>query len=85
MTLTARLRHVYWIGGGSGAGKSTIARRSATRHGLRLYSTDDAMPDHAGRATPEDAPYLSRFTAMDIDTTTDEGELTRKVIQAFSL
>jgi hypothetical protein len=25
--LRARLRHVYWIGGGSGAGKSTIARR----------------------------------------------------------
>jgi predicted ATPase len=25
--LRARLRRVYWIGGGSGAGKSTIARR----------------------------------------------------------
>jgi adenylylsulfate kinase-like enzyme len=24
--LPARLRHVFWIGGGSGAGKSTIAR-----------------------------------------------------------
>jgi ABC-type glutathione transport system ATPase component len=29
--LRARLRHVYWIGGGSGAGKSTIARRIACR------------------------------------------------------
>jgi adenylate kinase family enzyme len=30
------LRHVYWIGGGSGAGKSTIARRIAAQHGLHV-------------------------------------------------
>ena len=54
--LRARLRHVYWIGGGSGAGKSTIARRLADRHGLRLYATDDVMADHARRSTPEEAP-----------------------------
>jgi hypothetical protein len=65
--LRARLKHVYWIGGGSGAGKSTIARRIAVRHGLHVYATDDAMPDHAGRSTPEDAPQLSRFKAMDMD------------------
>ena len=35
-SLTSRLRHVYWIGGASGSGKSTIARRLADRHGLRL-------------------------------------------------
>jgi putative ribosome biogenesis GTPase RsgA len=50
------LRHVYWIGGGSGAGKSTIARRIAARHGLRVYATDDAMADHAGRSSPEECP-----------------------------
>jgi 2-phosphoglycerate kinase len=65
--LRARLRHVYWIGGGSGAGKSTIARRIAARHGLHVYSTDEAMPDHARRSTPEDAPYLSGFMTMDMD------------------
>ena len=43
--LRERLGHVYWIGGGSGAGKSTIARRVAERHGLHLYATDDVMPD----------------------------------------
>ncbi|GAA3221454.1 hypothetical protein [Actinocorallia longicatena] len=36
----ARLKHVSWIGGGSGAGKSTIARRLAAEHGLHVYSTD---------------------------------------------
>ncbi|MFI7382833.1 hypothetical protein [Streptomyces sp. NPDC049813] len=62
-----RLRHVYWLGGGSGAGKSTTARRLAERHGWRLYATDDAMHDHARRATPEEAPHLHAFTAMDMD------------------
>ncbi|WP_447002652.1 hypothetical protein ACRAKI_23415 [Saccharothrix isguenensis] len=63
----ARLRHVRWIGGGSGAGKSTVARRLADRHGLRVYSTDDVMSDHAGRCTAEDAPFLRGFAAMDMD------------------
>ena len=63
----ARLRHVYWIGGGSGAGKSIIARRVAGRHGLCVYATDDAMADHDGRFRPQDAPLLSRFKAMDMD------------------
>ncbi|MFB9837686.1 AAA family ATPase [Actinoallomurus acaciae] len=62
-----RLRHVHWIGGGSGAGKSTIARRLARRHGWRLYATDDVMRDHAGRTTPEEAPLLHEFIAMDMD------------------
>jgi adenylate kinase family enzyme len=65
--LRARLRRVYWLGGGSGAGKSTIARRIAAEHGMHVYATDDVMPDHASRSTPEDAPYLRRFKTMDMD------------------
>lgn len=65
--LRERLRHVYWIGGGSGAGKSTIARRVAARHGLHVYATDDVMADHARRSTRDDAPLLHRFMAMDMD------------------
>jgi 2-phosphoglycerate kinase len=61
------LRHVYWIGGGSGAGKSTIARRLAARYGPRLFATDEVMSDHASRSTPEDCPFLSEFAAMDMD------------------
>jgi hypothetical protein len=62
-----RLRHVYRIGGGSGAGKSTIARRLAARHGLRLYATDEVMLDHARRSTVADSPLLAGFVAMDMD------------------
>ncbi|QKG19802.1 hypothetical protein [Actinomadura verrucosospora] len=65
--LRARLAHVHWIGGGTGAGKSTIARRLAARHGLRLYPTDDVMGEHSGRSTPAESPFLSEFMAMDMD------------------
>ena len=65
--LRDRLRHVYWIGGGSGAGKSTIARRLAARHGLRVYATDDVMAEHARRSSRENCPLLHRFMAMDMD------------------
>jgi len=62
-----RLGKVYWIGGGSGAGKSTVARRLAARFGLSTYSTDDAMTDHARRSAPQEAPLLHQFMAMDMD------------------
>ncbi len=39
----------------------------AARHGLRLYATDDAMPDHARRSTPGDCPLLAAFAAMDMN------------------
>ena len=57
----------YWIGGGSAAGKSTIARRIAAQHGLTVYPTDDVMADHARRSSPEDCPLLHKFMAMDMD------------------
>jgi cytidylate kinase len=65
--LRSQLHHVYWIGGGTGAGKSTVACRIAAEYGLHLYATDDVMSDHAGRTTPEDSPSLSKFVSMDMD------------------
>jgi 2-phosphoglycerate kinase len=65
--LRARLDHVRWVGGGSGAGKSTTARAVAARHGLHLLATDDAMADHARRCPPQDCPRLQAFIAMTLD------------------
>ncbi len=65
--LRSRLRHVYWIGGGSCAGKSTIARRLAERWDLVLYSTDDVMAEHSRRSTVAACPLLHRFLAMSMD------------------
>ncbi|MBM2616154.1 hypothetical protein JIG36_11360 [Actinoplanes sp. LDG1-06] len=58
---------IYWIGGGSGAGKSTIARRLAAEHGLGVYDTDAAMADHAKRADPRTSPQLAAFIGMSMD------------------
>jgi hypothetical protein len=62
-----RLEHVVWIGGGSAAGKSTVAQRLADEYGLRVYATDDAMSRHAAALTGDQAPYLARFVAMTMD------------------
>jgi 2-phosphoglycerate kinase len=65
--ISKQLQNVYWIGGGSGAGKSTIARRLAAQHGLSVYATDDVMADHARRSSRPDCPLLHEFMAMDMD------------------
>jgi len=62
-----RLSHVFWIGGGSGSAKTTVARRLADRYGMRVYDTDAAMPGHVRRLPPDEAPYLAGFAAMDMD------------------
>lgn len=59
------MKHVRWIGGGSGAGKSTITHALADTHGLTIYDTDAAMPDHASR--PPIGPHTAAFTAMTMD------------------
>jgi hypothetical protein len=66
-SLRQQLRHVRWIGGGSGAGKSTVARRLVEDHGLRLYDSDQALRDHLGRSNAVDHPLMAAFLAMDMD------------------
>ncbi len=44
------MKHVLWIGGPPGSGKTTIATGLARRHGLRLYSADWHTWTHRDRA-----------------------------------
>jgi 2-phosphoglycerate kinase len=64
--LRERLSHVHFIGGGSGGGKSTIARRLAAKHGLQLYDAEQ-FSRYAPRTTPANSPLLHAFMAMDMD------------------
>ena len=59
-----RLRHVRWIGGGSGAGKSTIAGLLAEEYGLRLYHSDDTQSAHAARSNAADHPMPHAFLTI---------------------
>src|SRR6266700_6694745 len=64
--LQAKLRDVRWIGGGSGAGKSTVACRLSERYSLRLYGTDEMHSDHVSRTDPAEMPLVQAFRAMDM-------------------
>ena len=65
-TLRDQLRHVRWIGGGSGAGKSTVATELAARYSMQLYQCDTTLGKH-GRTNADDAPLFNAFVAMDMD------------------
>jgi hypothetical protein len=62
----SRLEHVRWIGGGSGAGKSTVAARLAAKHGFRVYHIEP-FSQYLSRTTPASAPLLHAFVGMDMD------------------
>jgi hypothetical protein len=59
--------HVRWVGGGSGAGKTTLTRRLAERFGLQLYSTDESIGVHAAELGARAAPLLDDFRRMGMD------------------
>ena len=61
------LDHVRWVGGGSGAGKTTVTRLLAERVDARLYSADATIGVHSERLEPADAPLLESFRRMDMD------------------
>lgn len=65
--LRDELAGVFWVGGGPGAGKTTVARRLAERCGLRLYIADDALQGHGERLNRPEYPLTQAFLAMDMD------------------
>lgn len=53
--------HVLWLGGSTCAGKTSVAKRLAAAHGLRVYHCDEAFAEHRRRARPDRHPGFCRI------------------------
>lgn len=60
---TSGLSSVFWLGGGSGAGKTTLARAVAGRLDLRVYHVDVFGYNHIRRMTQGSFPQTQAFNA----------------------
>jgi hypothetical protein len=58
------LRHVLWIGGTPGSGKTAVATRLARRHGLRWYGSDTRTWRHRDRALRAGSAAARRWETM---------------------
>ena len=65
--VVARLDHIRWVGGGTGAGKTTVVRRLAERSGLSIYGADETIRVHSSKLSATAAPLLDRFRRMSMD------------------
>jgi hypothetical protein len=60
----ARMANVFWLGGGCGSGKTTIARVVTRRLDLRIYPVDGYTYAHSERAKHGDFPLNRAAAAM---------------------
>lgn len=60
-----KMNHVLWLGGGCGAGKSTLATALAHRFDLRLYRVDVFAYPHDARKDPRRHPVMCSQAELD--------------------
>lgn len=56
--------HVRWIGGGTGAGKSTVSRLLAERYRLAVYDGDKAGSRHFRHCDERRQPYMAALMRL---------------------
>lgn len=65
--LAAVLAHVLWIGGGTDAGKTTVADRLAEQYRLPVYHHDPHEHVHYAQVDASRFPHTAAFAAMTMD------------------
>lgn len=65
----AALSHIFWIGGATDAGKSSVAEVIAKRYGFQVYHYDHHESDHVERLAPISVKHHETMT-MNMDTAT---------------
>ena len=55
------LKHVFWIGGSAGGGKTTISKRIAEDYGFFRYNGDGYGPGHMDNASENECPALFKI------------------------
>lgn len=61
------LNDVFWVGGSTCAGKTSVARRLAERYELTLYHRDEREPKRAEDVDGDRFPNFARWAAMSLD------------------
>jgi len=80
------LENIYWIGGGTDAGKSTAARLLAARYNLTVYLYDRSDQAHIEQLAFND-PYYQAFLSQSLDErwVTPEAEaLFQRLLRTFA-
>jgi hypothetical protein len=63
------LIEAVWIGGGTSAGKTSIARTLARRYGLTPYHVDEHELEHLRRRDPDRHPAMEAWNARTLEET----------------
>jgi hypothetical protein len=61
------LSHVFWLGGATCAGKTSVADRLAQMYGWQVYHYDQHEPDHVARRLQVGDQQIAAFLALSMD------------------
>jgi 2-phosphoglycerate kinase len=60
----SRLSSVYWLGGSTCAGKTTIANNLSENYGLMVYHCDEYIGEHIKKSNAKEHPNLFKLTTL---------------------
>lgn len=62
--IKSKLSSVYWLGGSTCAGKTTIANNLSKNYGFMVYHCDEYLGKHIEKSNAEEHPNLFKLTTL---------------------